>query len=303
MTIGMLEGVYEQPRLITPEAVRIHLEATSLGSRILAALIDAFLMGVLLTAVFTIAGLLGGLNDLLAVILPTVGIFLVRFGYPILYETMRNGKTPGKEALGLRVVTTQGAPIRFRHAAIRTLVGLFDFELTFGMAALISSLVSKDGRRLGDLAAGTLVIRTRQATTHTAAPVAFSPFAGTETFTTNLDVSRVDNEMSQTIRSFLLRIPELTPEARWSIGVKLATAAARRMNLNPPSGMHPETFLVSVMSATQQFNPPPSPPVWGAQLQQQPSSPAQTHAQSPAQTPTQPIEPPSHQDGDFAPPA
>ncbi len=270
----MFNTVYERPALVTPEAVEIHLETAGPGSRILAALIDLFiifqLIGALLVLLTSVS--LDGESEVIFMIGSIIGYPLIIIGYPIASETLWRGKTLGKAALGLRVVTSLGAPIRFRHAAIRAFVGLFEFQLTGGIAALIAILASKDGRRLGDMAAGTLVIRVRQASTRTAVPFAFIPHPGDEEFASRLDVSRVDNEMHQAIRSFLLRAQDLTPDARWILGVKFATAASRRLKVSPPEGMHPESFLVSVVAASQQWTPStprPAPQVWG----QAPSSP------------------------------
>ncbi len=63
--------------------------------------------------------------------------------------------------MGLRVVTREGAPVQFRHAAIRAALGLIDFYLAFGGVAVISALVTREHQRLGDLVAGTLVLRER----------------------------------------------------------------------------------------------------------------------------------------------
>src|ERR1700716_3429200 len=89
---------------------------------------------------------------------------LVMVGYPVLFGTLSRGRTLGKLALGLRVVRADGGPIRFRHALARALCGvLVDFWLLgfFGAIAVIVSLVSRDGKRVGDYLAGTVVIRER----------------------------------------------------------------------------------------------------------------------------------------------
>lgn len=240
--------------LVTPEAVELHLDTAGLGSRVLATLIDLVVMAMLFGGLMAALGIaaLGDDSGTFVLVVMAIGTPLILFGYPIVSETLWRGRTIGKSVMGLRVVTSQGAPIRFRHAAIRAFVGLIDFQLTAGMAAVVSVLASSDGRRLGDMAAGTLVIRSRQVVGRTAVPVAFIPHSGSEDFTRTLDVSRVDNEMHQAIRSFLLRVQDFSPEVRWELAVKFGTAAARRLKVSPPADMHPETFLVSVLSACQQ---------------------------------------------------
>ncbi len=251
--LAMLAPVPERPMLVTPEAVELHLDTAGLGSRVLATLIDLVVMVMLFSGLMAAVGIaaLGDDSGTVVLVAVAVGIPIVLFGYPIASETLWRGRTIGKSVMGLRVVTSQGSPIRLRHAAIRAFVGLIDFQLTGGLAAVVSVLASREGRRLGDMAAGTLVIRSRRVVGRTAVPVAFIPHSGSEDFTRTLDVSRVDNEMHQAIRSFLLRVQDLSPEVRWALAVKFGTAAARRLKVSPPADMHPETFLVSVLSACQ----------------------------------------------------
>src|SRR4029079_11871859 len=97
------------------------------------------------------------------VIVSVITSFAVFFGYPVACETLWNGQTIGKMALGLRVRTREGTPVRFRHAAIRASLGIVEFYVTFGLAALLSIPFTRDHQRLGDLAAGTVVMRERTA--------------------------------------------------------------------------------------------------------------------------------------------
>ena len=86
---------------------------------------------------------------------------LVLVGGPIAVETLSHGRSLGKLACGLRVVRDDGGPIRFRHALVRGAMGVVEILMTFGVIACIASLVSARGRRLGDVFAGTLVVRER----------------------------------------------------------------------------------------------------------------------------------------------
>ncbi len=307
--------------LVTTEAVELQLDTAGLGSRILATIVDFMVVSMLFIGMLTVLGLVAAdIDETAFVILVAIFAPLLFFGYPIVSETLWRGRTVGKSLMGLRVVTTQGAPIRLRQAAIRAFVGLFDFQLTFGTAAVVSVLATRDNRRLGDLAAGTLVIRTRRVVGRTAVPVSFHPHPGSEDYTRTLDVSLVDNDMHQAIRSFLLRAQDFSPEVRWGLAVKFATAAARRIKATPPAGMHPETFLVSVLSACAQstpgdarqaFTPHPA-PAWAGPAAPAPVSPEpagsvwasgspapDTHLSSVETVSGQPRSP----DGDFIAPA
>lgn len=86
---------------------------------------------------------------------------LVIMGYPIACEALSRGRSLGKLALGLRVVADDGGPVRFRQALVRGLAGAIECWILFGLPALITSMLSERGKRLGDIFAGTFVVRER----------------------------------------------------------------------------------------------------------------------------------------------
>jgi hypothetical protein len=185
------------------------------------------------------------------------------FGYFIVFETLWRGRTLGKAALGLRVVTTEGGPIRLRHALIRTFMGLLDWYLLVGSIAIISILVTEANQRLGDLAAGTLVLRERTGMATAPVPVAFAPPPGLEPYARLLDTSRIGAAEYQAVRGFLLRRFNLVPAARASLATRLATSLAAMVQPPPPAGLAPELFLQTLAAAHQQrqraLSPVPSP--------------------------------------------
>ena len=244
--------------IVTPEAVVLDFELAGLASRAVAKLLDLLVQGAALIGL----GIAVGLADLgsAGVVVMIVGIAGVVFGYPILVEVLMRGRSPGKAALGLRVVTVEGAPIAARHAFIRSILGLVDFLLPpGGLWAVTSSLLSPRGQRLGDLVAGTMVLRERSAV---GAPMAvwFSPPAGLEAYAGNLDVSSVTSTQFGVIRSFLLRVGELTPESRVAMAFRLADPVKDAMHHHPPPGVHPEQFLVAVAAAYQRRHTPVADP-------------------------------------------
>jgi hypothetical protein len=205
--------------------------------------------------VFAVA-LLGQATDVVVPDWVAVAIVLVLLpawwlGYFIAFETLWRGRTPGKAALGLRVVTTEGAPVRFRHAAIRALLGLVDFALASGFFAVIFILLTRDNQRLGDLVAGTLVLRERSGLA-APAPVSFAPPPGLEAYTATLDTSRLSIEEYQAVRTFLLRAASLPPGPRAALALQLANPLAARLRPPPPAGISPEQFLRCVGAAHQQ---------------------------------------------------
>lgn len=250
----------ERSGIVTPEAVVLEFETAGMASRMLAALVDSaiqvlVLLGILLASFgLTEAGIeAGGLgNAFLYVVL-----FLLLFAYPAGFETLWRGRTPGKAALGLRVVTVEGGPIRFRHAAIRAILGLVDkylFGAVFGVVAL---LLTRRNQRLGDLVAGTIVLRERSGA-RTPQAVSFAAPRGLEAYVGALDVSALDRADYVTIRSFLLRAPTLALAARDALARQVATPLLTRLHTTPPPGLPPELFLVCVAAAHQQRHAPPA---------------------------------------------
>ncbi len=277
----------------------LELRHATLGSRVLAILLD---LTIQLTALFLLLLGLAGVSaatsasvpSWVAAIIVTFLVFLTIFGYPAILETVWNGKTVGKRALGIRVVTTEGAPIHFRHASIRAALEIVDFFIPpGGLVACLSVLLTRDDQRLGDLAAGTIVVHERTANP-TAAPVWFPPPWGYESYVSTLDVSGLDAEAYELVRSFLLRATTLTPGARITIAGRLARPIGRLVHQLPPPGMPDELFLACVAAAYQQrsrlTSPSLPPPV------QTPPSPG-----APVLVPDGPSPAPSS-DGGFAPP-
>ena len=213
----------ESARMVTPEAVALEFRTANLGSRILAYLIDmVVVVAGILAGLFAVA-LLGQASDVVVpdwVALTIVLVLLPSWwlGYFIAFETLWRGRTLGKAALGLRVVTKEGAPIRFRHAAIRGLLGLVDFLILGGFLAVVFILFTRDNQRLGDLVAGTLVLRERSALA-APAPVSFAPPPGLEHYAATLDPSGVGIEEYQAVRTFLLRAPSLSPGPRSALAL------------------------------------------------------------------------------------
>lgn len=242
--------------IVTPEAVRLDFDEANLGSRCLALLLDLLLQFTVLFTVLlagtALAGATGeGLPEWVGVVLVLLLVFLVLWGYPVGSETLWRGRTLGKAALGLRVVTTEGAPVRFRHAAIRAALSLVDLWLTGGGAAVVSILATSRQQRLGDLVAGTLVLRERTAAGATA-PVRFTVPPGAESYAATVDASGMTADDYATVRTFLLRATSLAPDARVRVGTDLARRVAAKLAHVPPAGVTPELFLTAAAARYQQ---------------------------------------------------
>jgi len=249
--------------IVTPEAVRLDFDEASIGSRCLALLLDLTLQ----LAVLLMVSLLGtalaaatgdALPEWVGIVLVLLLVFAVLWGYPVASETLWRGRTIGKAALGLRVVTIEGAPVRFRHAAIRAALQLVDLWLTLGGAAVVAILATARQQRLGDLVAGTLVLRERTAAGPTA-PVRFVVPAGAESYAATVDASGMTTDDYGVVRTFLLRATTLAPEARARVGTQLAQGIAAKLGHVPPAGVAPELFLTAAAARYQQRTAAPAP--------------------------------------------
>ena len=148
--------------LVTGEAVALDLPPASLGVRLASGLIDVTVTLALLVLVimtFLIAAL--PTDDALAHVALVGTLVVVFLVFPTTVETLSRGKSLGKWAFGLRAVRDDAGPISFQHAFVRALVGVVEIYLFLGSPAFFSMLLSSHGKRLGDYAAGTYVVRER----------------------------------------------------------------------------------------------------------------------------------------------
>ena len=290
--------------IITPEAVVLDFERAGVASRTIAFSLDALALVVTL-ALLLLATLLllddrGGGAAALVAVLTSFGVVIVWF---TAFETLWRGRTLGKAAMGLRVVSADGTTVRFQQAFLRAVVGIVDFFLLpVGFVAVVTVLVSPRDQRLGDMAAGTLVVRERAASSFVA-PAWFVPPPGYEHYGASLDVTALDEDTYGLVRAYLLRVPQLTGGARDHLAVRLANPVALRIGHTPPSTVHPHVFLLCVAAAWQRAhggNPygrpvdGPPPRVWGR--------PAPAAPRPPPPPTGSPWAPPAPAAGSWAPP-
>lgn len=236
--------------LVTGDAVVLDLRRAEPASRALAfgldlvVLVVAFLgLGALLTRVVVET------DDAIAAAVGIVLAVLVFVVVPITVETLTRGRSLGKAALGLRVVRTDGGPIRFRQALARGLSGfVIDFgvfSLFTGAIGLISALVSPIGQRVGDRLAGTVVIRERGRVSHAPVVVMPPPLAA---WAAGLQLSGLPDPLALEVRRFVQRVDELDPAARARVAVDLAGRVAACVGPPPPPGTPPEPYLHAVLA-------------------------------------------------------
>lgn len=255
--------------LVTPEGVVLDFPTAGVASRALAKVIDLLVQILLLNiAIFVVAMLallipdVGEWGAVVTVVAGIVAAFLVLIGYPVAFEALWGGRTPGKAVVGLRVRTREGGPIRFRHAAVRSLIGLAEcFLMPF--LAIVSCTWSTANQRLGDLAAGTIVVRERTGGPGSSA-LRFPPPVGLDNYVQSLDITAMSSDQYNFVRSFLTRVLELDPRSREVLATRFARQLSQLLHHDPPAGLHPEVYLACAASAYQLRHLGPMPaPTWG----------------------------------------
>lgn len=217
--------------IVTPEHVEITFHPAGPGSRFFALLVDSILVFALPVAVFVLlVPLIGGLAYAVYV---TVG-FVLSWGYYVWFET-RDGQTPGKRMAGIRVIDDRGLPITFQQAMIRNVVRVLDFAPLLYGVGIVSALIDRKSRRLGDIAARTLVVDDRR---H--AP-AMTPFPASREFasvrdprTVRLARNRLDLRQRQLIVDLVVRAEELDTAARTSLMDRTGAELRRLLQLDLP---------------------------------------------------------------------
>ncbi|WP_203416972.1 RDD family protein [Jiangella ureilytica] len=233
--------------LVTGEAVPLELRLAKLPSRALGLLLDAAILAVVGFALLLLFSQVApGVDEALAAALIIAGTVFLLVVIPTTVETLTRGKSVGKAAAGLRVVRDDGGPIRFRHALVRALAGVFaDFVLTLGVGAMVCSLLNSRDKRIGDILAGTVVIRERIPSITAPPPVLdprLAPWAA------SLELSRLPDQLAMAVRSLLARAPQLAPEVRTRLAVDLATEVAAVVSPPPPPGTPPWAYLAAVLA-------------------------------------------------------
>nr|WP_202502272.1 RDD family protein [Streptomyces sp. SID5785] len=289
--------------MVTGEAVALELRPAKLPSRALAVLIDLVVaFAVYIVVTIAVVAATASLDDAASAALAVALFLLVLVGIPIAVETLSHGRSLGKLACGLRVVRDDGGPIRFRHALVRGAVGVVEILMTFGVVACIASLVSARGRRIGDVFAGTLVVRERvpagQASFVPAPPPwLVGRFA-------ELDLSAVPEGLWLAVRQYLTRMGQLDPQVGWHMAEGLAADLAARTGTPAPPGVPPAAYLAAVVherqsrEAQRAFGAPAPYPAAPYPAASYPAAPASAAPSSAAPRPA-----PAYGPAGYAPPA
>jgi uncharacterized RDD family membrane protein YckC len=230
------------------EAVKLELQSASFGLRFLAFLLDLVVMGVLLVVLLWVIDGLGFeqwdfASQMAGISMVAVLVLVV---LPAVVETLSRGRSLGKLAVGIRVVRDDGGPLAARQAITRALVAVFETWVVLGSVAFVVMLFNSRGKRVGDLLAGTYVMRTRGARLQV-----LSLFMPPElaTWAALADIGDIGDHLALRVRQFLLRAATLSPQTRHRLAYDLAGEVGRHVAPPPPPGVHPERYLAAVLCA------------------------------------------------------
>lgn len=240
-------------RVRTAEHVGISYELAGIGNRVLAAFLDVLLIGIIVIGLsFIVIRTVLPLLDLpesvsipIVAVLVIVLYLLTPFAYWVVLETFWNGQTLGKRIVGIRALRDDGSPVGFFAVATRALLRVLDLVPILLPVDIVLMVASRRGQRLGDLVAGTVVVKARverdfaKLRTRATASVA------------DLTVRGISGEGQRLVREFALREQSLQPEARHEV----ARAIARSVRPSvPESGEHPDDveFLRAVAAALRE---------------------------------------------------
>jgi uncharacterized RDD family membrane protein YckC len=252
----------DQLSIDTPELVSIEMPLAGIGSRFIALLVDyliwiaglvvlIILATILLPAVKTFSRISAQWAEAIVIFL----IFLINWGYFTLFEAFWNGQTPGKRIARIRVIQRSGRSIGLLESMARNLVRYVDQLPFFYGVGVIAMFATRQHQRLGDLAAGTLVVRDREPE---------SPMwgeMGTRTFTAQLfspppvqephmavtlpanGIARLTSGDLEVLEGFLARRLDMNMGTRQALAARIAAAVQSKSGLAVPEGVSVETFL------------------------------------------------------------
>src|SRR5947209_8323647 len=221
----------DEVRIETPEQIDVDLELAGLGSRFVAQFVDWCVKIVATLALgfiaLMIAALMGASVQFealpkIVIALLLAAVYFLWFAYDVFFEVTRNGQTPGKKYCGIRVIREDGAPLDFTAGCVRNLLALADLLPAFYFLGAALILLNGRRQRLGDLAAGTIVIRERAFAAPVEVDTAVQRFARPEFAFTATQLANCAKGDRHLLRSFLQRLPELDRASRGQLARKLA---------------------------------------------------------------------------------
>jgi uncharacterized RDD family membrane protein YckC len=233
------------PEVVTGDAVVLDVQIAQLPVRAVSALIDiAVVVIAYLLALMLWAATLETLDDALTSAITVIFSVLMFVGYPLVFETTTRGRSLGKIVMGLRVVSEDGGPERFRQALFRALAAAVEIWLLLGSPAVICSLLSPKGKRLGDIFAGTVVVSERGP--RLPPPPVMPPSLAW--WASSLQLNGLGAHQAELARQFLSRATQLDPQLREQMAYRIAGDVVARIAPPPPPGVPPQLVLAAVLA-------------------------------------------------------
>jgi len=249
-TLASSERMMVPEVVITGEAVALEVRAASAGLRILSGLIDyslyagGLVMSLLSWSEVSLSTSTPSSEAIVIVLLSLTLLFWMLL-LPLTIEVLSRGQSAGRLITGTRVVRDDGGTVRLRHCLVRTLLAVVEIWTTWAVPALCASIVSKRGKRFGDMLAGTYVVREHHRS-HMAPPLLMPPELAQ--WAAGTDLRALPGDLSLTARTFLQRASSLMPASRHQLGLELASQVQEYVSPPPPAGTHPERFLAAVLT-------------------------------------------------------
>lgn len=265
--------------VVTGDAVVLDVQIAQLPVRAVGALLDITVMFVFyLLGLMLWAATLTQFDSALSAAVLVIFTVLVIIGYPLAFETATRGRSVGKIVMGVRVVSDDGGPERFRQVLFRALASVVEIWMFLGSPAVICSMLSPKAKRIGDIFAGTVVVSERGP--RLGPPPIMPPSLAW--WATSLQLSGLSAGQAEVARQFLSRAPQLDRQLRQQMAYRIAGDLVSRIAPPPPPGAPPELVLAAVlaerhrrelarlrptMPPTPQMGPwppagPPAPPGW-----------------------------------------
>lgn len=254
----------ESLQIDTPENVVFGYNVAGIGSRFMAALVDTLLIGLLQALLFATLILIEAnagpsplMDALGAWIVAIMGLisFLFLWGYYIFFEMFWNGQSPGKRLFHLRVIRTDGTPISITESLVRNLVRIVDLLPAAYGFGVVTMFINSQSRRLGDLAAGTLVVH--ESATVSVQQLEISQAHAMHRFSlkpvtpTTFPVERLNNQEIALIEEFLQRRDEM--QHRQNLAVQILERLHQRvgLTLEPTDRIEAEDKLIGILEAVR----------------------------------------------------
>lgn len=238
----------EKLTIETPEQTPLEFAIAGIGSRFLAIAIDT-LIQIAVTIVVVLSGMLLFFvllrdhepSTLWIAAIMILCFFVLFYGYFAIFEAIWNGQTPGKRSVGIRVIKNSGRPITPAESVARNMLRIVDQMPTLYATGIVSMLLSKQNRRLGDFVAGTIVVR--ESSLELARPVwQETPVAARFRYGSE----RLTAEEFALVEAFLRRRNELEPYVRYQMASQIAARIQPKLTVPPGETPSPEKLLEAI---------------------------------------------------------